>query len=143
MALFDENVKQQISGILKNMKGPVNLDYFTQEFECAACRETHSFVEEFAKLSDRIKLSIDDFQKDRAAADGLHIDKIPAIAIKDGEGNDTGIRFYGLPGGYEINSFIGSVLEVSGHREPLKEPAASRVAAVSRDVHIQVFVMAT
>lgn len=143
MAIFDEKVKQQISGILKNMKGPVNLAYFTQEFECAACGDTRSFVEEFAPLSDNIRLTIRDFQKDRAFADRLGVDKIPAIAVNDGNDVDTGIRFYGLPAGYEINSFIGSLLEVSGRREPLKEPVASRVAAIGRDVHIQVFVMAT
>lgn len=143
MAIFDEKVKQQISGILRNMKGPVNLAYFTQEFECASCADTRSFVEEFAPLSDKIRLSVHDFQKDKDLADRLRIDKIPAIAINDGNNGDTGIRFYGLPGGYEINSFIGSLLEVSGHWEPLKEPVAARIAAVSRDVHIQVFVMAT
>jgi len=143
MALFDDTLKQQIAGILGKMKGPVRLSYFTQEFECAACRDTHTFVDEFAGMSDAIKLSVYDFQKDREAADRLHIDKIPAIAMADKDGTDTGIRFFGLPGGYEINSFIGSLIEVSGLREPLKEPVASRIAAIQKDVHIQVFIMVT
>ncbi len=143
MSLFNEKVKQQISGILKNMKDPVTIVYATQEFECPACRDTRSFVEEVGALSDAITVRVYDFVKDREKLSSYHIDKIPAIALLDRDGADTGVKFYGLPGGYEINSFLQSLLEASGHREPLAGPLAKRIAAVKKDVHIQVFISLT
>ncbi|HOO72609.1 MAG TPA: thioredoxin family protein [Spirochaetota bacterium] len=143
MPLLDDKVKGQLSGILKNMKDTVTLVYGTQEIECNTCRDTRMFIEEIAALSDRIGVEVYDFVKDKEKMASLKIDKIPAIALLDKTGADTGIRFYGLPGGYEINSFLQSLLETSGQKEPLPDALAKRVAAVNKDVHIQVFVSLT
>jgi len=143
MAMLDEKVRKQLQDILKNMKDPVNIAFFTQEFECQACRDTRLFLDEFSPLSDKIKLSKYDFVKDKPTADSLGVDKIPAIVINDKENKDKGIKFYGLPGGYEINSFIISLLEVSGNIEPLTDDITSRIKAITKDVHIQVFVTLT
>jgi glutaredoxin-like protein len=143
MAMLDDKVRQQLENILKNMKDSVNISFFTQELECRACGDTRTFLEEFSSLSDKIKLSIYDFVKDKSVADRFGVDKIPAIVINDKDNSDRGIKFYGLPGGYEINSFVISLLEVSGIIEPLTDEIASRVRAITKDVHIQVFVTLT
>ncbi|HPA71623.1 MAG TPA: hypothetical protein PKY31_05105 [Spirochaetota bacterium] len=140
MALFDEKVSSQLKGILKGLKNTVNVVYFTQEMECGTCRDTHAFVQELCGLSDKLKLTVFDFVKDKAKADFYKVDKIPAIVLLDSKDDDTGIRFYGIPGGYEINSFMKSLMEVSGEKEALPEPLLKRIAAINRDVHLQVFV---
>ncbi len=104
------------------------------------CKETHMFLDEFCALSDKLTLSVYDFVKDKEKADTYRVDKIPAIVVLDSANNDTGIKFYGLPGGYEINSFIKSLLESSGQKEELPEAVRSRISAIKKDVHVQVFV---
>ncbi|MCU0847041.1 MAG: thioredoxin family protein [Spirochaetes bacterium] len=140
MPLFDEKISAQLGDILKNMDGAVNLAFFTQEFECRICQDTGAFLKEFSSLSEKIKLKVYDFLKDGQEAGRLGVDKIPCICVLDAGGDDTGIKFYGLPGGYEINSFISSLLEVSGKKEPIPDDLMKRIMAVDRDVHIQVFV---
>ncbi|MBN2078822.1 MAG: thioredoxin family protein [Spirochaetes bacterium] len=143
MGLFDDKVAKQLKDILSKMKEPVKLSFFTQEFECRACGDAHAFVKEIASFSKKITLSVMDFLKERDEADRLGVDKVPAIVVHDKEGGDLGVRFYGLPGGYEINSFVGALLEASGVRDHIKEDVAARIAAVKKDVHIQVFVTLT
>ncbi len=143
MALFDEKVKTQLGQILAKLSDRVNLLYFTQELECGSCKDTHTFLEEFIALSDKLGLSTFDFVKDKEKADYYKVDKIPAILLLDSRNNDTGIRFYGMPAGYEINSFIQSIMEASGVRQPLPAPLASRAANIAKDVRIQVFVSLT
>jgi len=143
MALFDDKVRQQLKDILGTMKEDVRLLYFTQENECPVCRDTGLFVEEMGSLAGMLKVAVHDFVADRTVAAQYGIDKIPAIALLDAGGNDPGIRFFGLPGGYEINSFISAIMELSGKREPLPDDIAKRVKAVAKDVHIQVFVSLT
>jgi glutaredoxin-like protein len=143
MAMLDDKVRQQLQNILANLKDPVTIAFFTQEFECHTCGDARTFLEEFSALSGKIKVSIYDFVKDKQIADSFGVDKIPAIAINDKDNKDRGIKFYGLPGGYEINSFIISLLEVSGNIEPLKDDIVSRIRAITKDVHIQVFVTLT
>lgn len=143
MALFDDKVRTQIGDILSRLTEKVNLLYFTQEMECGICKDTHEFLNEFTTLSDKIGLTSFDFVKDRDKAAHYKVDKIPAIVLLDKNDNDTGIRFFGLPGGYEINSFIQSIFEVSGLREPLPAKAAEALKKIDKDVHIQVFISLT
>lgn len=143
MAIFDEKVRKQIGDILAKLPGRVNLVYFTQELECGICRETHEFLNEFTSLTDRIGLTTFDFVKDRDKAQHYRVDKIPAIVLLDKDDNDSGMRFFGLPGGYEINSFIQSIFEVSGLREPLPAKTAEAIKKIDRDIHIQVFISLT
>ncbi len=143
MSLFDDKVKEQLQNLLSALKDNVNIIYFTQEFECHACNDSRTFLEEISELSDKLMLTIFDFQKDKAEADRYQIDKIPAIVIVDNNNNDTGIRFFGVPAGYEINSFISSLVEVSGARKDLPPEIAARISKINKDIHIQVFVTLT
>lgn len=140
MALLDDRVRKQLSDILKNLQNPVHLAFFTQEFECDTCAHTREFVGEIASLSDRITYDVWDFVKDREVSNRYGIDKIPAIKLLDANRNDRGITYYGLPGGYEINSFLGTMLELAGGREPLPAGYMERVAKIQKDIWIQVFV---
>lgn len=140
MALFDEKIRQQLKDILAQMKNDVYLVFFTQEIECPMCRETRLFLEEMSSLNEKLKLETYNFVIDSEAAGRYHVDKIPAIVVLDKDRTDNGIKFYGLPGGYEINSFLGTVLEVSGTKEALPANIMERIKSIDRDVHIQVFV---
>lgn len=143
MPIFDDNVKKQLSDLLSNLKNPVKVLFFTQEFECPACKDNHDFINEFSDLSDKITLEVYDFVKDKDTADKYGIDKIPAMLVTDDKGTDTGIRFFGVPGGYEINSFLTSINEVSGSGEELPRDMIERIKKIDKDVRIEVFITLT
>jgi len=140
MPIFDNDTKKKLEEVFEELKNNVNVVFFTQEFECDTCKDTRTFLEEISKLSDKINLHIYDFQEDGEKAKGFEIDKIPAIALLDVDNNDPGIRFYGVPAGYEINSFVEGLLEVSGKREELSDDIKKRLSSIKKDIHIQVFV---
>lgn len=138
MPLLNDEIRQEVSKILANLPGPVRLVMFTQEFECEYCTETRQLVEEIAELSDRITAEIYDFQADRAKAEELGIDKIPAIAIIGAQ--DYGVRFYGIPSGYEFTSFLHAIQSVAAGKPELSDATLRVLAGVQKPVHIQVFV---
>ncbi len=140
MAIFDEKVQGQLKGILKNMKDNVKIVNFTQEIECPMCRETRQFAEEIASLSDKLSFETYNFVLDKELVQKLGVERIPAIVLLDRDGKDHGVKFYGLPGGYEINSFLGAIIELSGAREKLPDDIMARIKKIDKDVHIQVFV---
>lgn len=140
MALFDVKVQNQLKEILKNMKDEVKIINFTQEIECPMCRETRAFAEEIATLSDKLSVKVYNFVTDKEMAEKYNVERIPAIVLLDKNDTDMGVKFYGLPGGYEINSFLGSIIEMSGKHEELPGDILSRIKKIDKDVHIQVFV---
>jgi glutaredoxin-like protein len=141
MPLLNDEIRQEVSKILADLPGPVRLVMFTQEFECEYCTETRQLVEEVAELSDRITAEIYDFQADRAKAEELGIDKIPAIAIIGAQ--DYGVRFYGIPSGYEFASFLHAIQSVAAGKPELSDATLRVVAGIQKPVHIQVFVTPT
>ncbi len=99
-----EVVKAQFQEELVN---PVRLVNFTQALECQFCAETRQLVEEVAALSDKIELEVYNFAIDKEKVEEYGVDKIPAIAIVGHK--DYGVRYYGIPSGYEFNSLIEAI----------------------------------
>jgi glutaredoxin-like protein len=147
MPLISEKDAQHLREEFKaQLTHPVKLVMFTQEFECQFCAETRQIVEEIAGLSDKITAEIYDFVADKAAAETYDIAKIPAIAIvreeDDGE-RDYGIRFYGIPSGYEFTSVIEDIFDVSAGQSGLQPASKEALAELEEPVHFQVFVTPT
>lgn len=143
MALLDEKVQEQLKGVFSKLKNKVNLVYFTQETLCPSCKDTGDFLDEITGLSDKLVLTVYDFEKDLDKVEELRVNKIPAIVLLDEQGKDSGITYYGIPAGYEINSFVMTLIEVSGEKEELPDDIVSRISKINKDIHIQVFVSLT
>ena len=119
----------------------VTLVVFTQEFECRSCGENTRLAREVGALSDKIKVEVFDFKRDKRAVEEYGIDKIPAIAVV-GE-RDYGVRFFGVPGGYEFRAFLDAVKQVSKGESDLSEAGKIALKRVDRPVRVQVFVTPT
>jgi len=137
----------------EEMTGMVTLLHFTQEpgrlvlpdslkgQECLFCRETKQLLEEVSSLSEKIELQVFDFSADKDKAAEFGIDKIPALVIM-GE-RDHGIRFYGIPSGYEYTSLVEAIVDVSRGQTSLSDKTKETLRALDKDIHLQVFVTPT
>lgn len=141
--MLSNDDKKQIQERLKELKEPVHIAFFTQELAgaCQYCRETGQLLKEVAELSDLIQLQTYNFVTDKEQVETYKIDKIPAMAIHGKE--DTGIRYFGVPTGYEFATLLESLLMVSSDETTLDENVKSQLSEVKDDVHIQVFVTPT
>lgn len=143
MALMDHDTQNQVRNLLSAVTTPVTLRMFTQEFECGYCKETRQIVEEVAALSDKVTVEIADFVESKLLADSLNIDKIPAIAVQGENGQDYGIRFFGIPSGYEFTSLLESILLVGTGAFELTESTRAFLDSLEKPLHLQVFVTPT
>lgn len=119
----------------------VTLVMFTQEFECQFCRETRQLVEELGEISPRVHVEVYNFVTDKDKAESYGIDKIPAIAIIGAK--DYGIRFYGIPSGYEFTGLIETMIAVSKGDSGLSQKTREALAKLEVPMHLQVFVTPT
>jgi glutaredoxin-like protein len=145
MALLDDKTRQDVKALLADMANEVKILVFTQEFECQFCRETRQIVEEVAALSDRIAWETYDFQGDEEMSQKYNIDKIPAIAILGPKGKDYGVRYYGIPSGYEFSSFLHDIKAVAAGPvgAGLSPATVETLKALASPIHLQVFVTPT
>ena len=142
MSLIPDDKKEVLRNDLKErMVDPVKIVMFTQEVECRFCSDTRQLVQEIATLNDKINVEVYDFMVDAAKAQELKIEKIPALAIIGKK--DYGVRIYGIPYGYELQTLIAAVLGVSTGKTDLSDKTKAILADVKAPVHIQVFVTLT
>lgn len=141
MSLIKEPQQKQLEEAFKELDGNVKLVVFTQEMECQYCEQNRLLMQDIADLSDKIAVEVYDFVSDSDAVEKYKIDKIPATVV-EGE-KDYGIRFYGVPAGYEFTSLIGSIVAVSKGESDLSEETKSALGELKDPVHIQVFITLT
>src|SRR4051812_9588751 len=91
--------------------------------------ETERIVEGLAALSGRVTFRVEE--------EPFGFERYPAIAVLP-EGEDVGLRYYGLPWGYELASLIGAVIEAGRPTPSLKPESLERLAALDRDLSIDV-----
>lgn len=131
------------------LENDVKILYFTQRQsllsipgqECMYCKETGELLDEIAALSDKITVEKHDFVKDAELAKEHGVDKIPAMVILGPESG--GMKFYGIPSGYEFSTLIEDIVLASKGESGLSEKTKEELAKINEDTHIQVFVTPT
>jgi glutaredoxin-like protein len=138
--MLREEEKNEIRVRLRDMKEPVSLVYFTQLLAgaCRFCEETERLLKDVQSQSDKITLEIRNFIGDAGEAVRYGVDKIPAVCLIGGK--DQGLRFYGMPSGYEFMTFLDVLLRLSGRDSGLSEESRKALKGLNRPVHLQVFV---
>jgi glutaredoxin-like protein len=112
------------------------------------CRETRQILEELAELSPLVSIEVYDFERDEVLAAQYGVDKIPATLVQraglDGAADtDYGIRFYGIPSGYEFVSLLEAIKLVGGGQLSLSQATLDKLARLDQPLHLQVFVTPT
>jgi glutaredoxin-like protein len=141
MAFIQDKDKTVIQTRFEELDHAVKLVNFTQEVECMYCAETRRLMEEIAELSDKVTLEVNNFVTDADAVQKYSIDKIPATVV-EGE-RDYGIRFFGIPTGYEFGTLIEDMIMVSKGDSGLQPSTREALAQLAEPVHLQVFVTPT
>ena len=141
MGILKDKDKKKVANIFKDIGKDVKIVMFTQEMECPHCEMTRTMLEEVSALSDKISLEVNDFVADADLAKKYGVDKIPATVLLGDK--DYGIRFYGVPAGYEFNVLVEDIVNV-GKRDPeLSKEVMAELAKIDRPVHLQVLISPT
>ena len=142
MSLLPDDKKELLKkDFEEKLDDPVKIVMFTQEFECRYCSDTRKLAQELATLNSKITTEVYDFVADAAKAKEFGIDKIPALAIIGKK--DYGVRIYGIPYGYELQTLIEAIINVSKGKTDLSDKTKQILTDVTSPVHIQVFVTLT
>ena len=120
---------------------PVRLVVFTQTFGCDTCYEARQTAEQIASLSERISVEEHNLVLDKNEVVEYQIDRVPAIAVVSEE--DVGLRYYGVPAGFEVESLVSAIEIVAGIAPTVNVATQSALDGLDRDLRICVFVTPT
>ena len=143
MALLSDQDRQVVRTHLAGLAHDVTLVLFTQTIggpETALI--ARQILDELSGLNERLTVEEVNFvlEKERAASFG--VDKIPAIVVlRDGE--DTRVRFFGAPAGYEFMSLIEAVILAGSDDSGLSAESKGLIASIETPTTIDVYVTPT
>jgi Glutaredoxin-like domain protein len=120
---------------------PVKLIVFTQEMECQYCSQTKKLAQEMGHIDEKVTTEVYDFIADSAKAKELGIERIPAIAVIGKK--DYGVRIYGIPYGYELQTLVEAIVNVSKGVTDLSDKTKAVLKDLKSPVQIKVFVSLT
>ena len=143
MAIFRPEDEERVRELFAELERPVELlvahgpeetplPGAAQEIDFG--EQTERVVRGLADLSERVSVRVEE--------EPPGFERYPAVSVQP-EGRDVGVRYYGLPWGYELGSLIGAVLEAGRTESSLKPESLERLAALDTELAIDVFVTPT
>ena len=136
--MFDPKDEAEIIKRLSEMTYDVRLILFTQTLNCETCPETERLLKAVAALSERVKLEILNPVIDRDEAAKYNVTRVPAIII-EGE-RDYGIRYFGIPGGYEFASLLEGLVAAGKRQSGLSDASKQLIGKLTEPLNLKVFV---
>jgi glutaredoxin-like protein len=154
MGLLKDSDREQLKLEFEKLTNPVKLQFFTQALDCDYCPLTQQVLEELVSLSDKIQLQTYNFAIDKEPVFEYKIARVPAIAVArvethviDGKeqtrDHDFGIRYYGVPSGFEFGSLVSDIMDVSRGESGLSEQSKTQLKQLTEPLHLQVFTTPT
>jgi len=139
MGFLNDRDADAVRQEFQKLAGPVKLVVFSQELEAGElCRQNEALVKEVAALAaDKITVEVLNPAIDRERAEAYGVDRVPAIVVEGAR--DYGIRFLGIPSGYEFSNLIDSMIAVSSGRAAISDETRTALAGLAGDVDIKVF----
>jgi len=133
----------------KDLKADVEMRLFTQRpspitvpgHECRYCVETQQMLEELVALSPKLRLEVVDIFAQPELAKDEDIVRVPALAF--GPKGKAKLRFFGIPGGYQLAVIVENIKTMSRGVSPLSMATRKGLREINRPVQIQVFVTPT
>ena len=145
--LIQEQQRSQLKRTFrKDLKADVEMRLFTQRpspitvpgRECRYCVETQQMLEELVALSPKLRLEVVDIFAQPELAKDEDIVRVPALAF--GPKGKAKLRFFGIPGGYQLSVIVEDIKTMSRGVSPLRMDTRKGLREINQPVHIQVFV---
>jgi alkyl hydroperoxide reductase subunit AhpF len=139
MAFLNDRDRAAVRREFEKLAGQVKLVVFSQELVAGElCRQNEQLMREVAELTDG-KASVEVLNPaiDRDRAEAYGVDQVPATVVEGAR--DYGLRFYGIPSGYEFGNLIDAMIVASTGEPKLSEATLASLSALAGDVEIKVF----
>ncbi|MAF71684.1 alkyl hydroperoxide reductase subunit F [Alteromonas australica] len=127
--MLTKEILQALKGYTESMQK--NVTFVVQTGEHSKRAELVSFLSDIAGVSDKLNVEERDTQGQLRSAISF---------LLEADGQDTGIRFSGIPGGHEFNSLILAILHASGTELKVDDSVKSIVKAVKDELNFEVFI---
>jgi alkyl hydroperoxide reductase subunit F len=128
--MLDAQLKAQLASYLQRISRPVELVATLDDTPASA--QMRALLKDIAEASPLMKVS--------ETQGGPH--RTPSFSVNRA-GEDTGVRFAGLPMGHEFTSLVLALLQAGGYPPKVDESVLEQVRALQGDFEFEIYVSLT
>ncbi len=137
MDLLSDDMKSQLKSIFAKLDKEVTLVSIV-DLENPKSVELRDFVLSISKLNDNILAEV--YNKDeRPDMEKLaRADKFPVVSLLDSNKAYTGVKFHGIPGGHELNSFVLAIYNLASPGQAIDPDMVEKIKAINKPTNLKV-----
>jgi len=136
--IFNRKILEQIKDGLKEIQNPIKIITFVEDGK-PLCDEVVNMMIQLSTLNNKIKFIKYNIIKNYDLALKYGIDKVPGTTLLVNN-KYTGIKFYGIPSGHQVNSLLFAILESSRNTNLLENKLVDAIERINKKINIKVFV---
>ena len=137
--LLNDVLRNQIKSILSMMEKEVTLVSIVDE-TLEKSIEFMDLILDMASLGEKLKVEIYKKSENPEMEVKINADKLPVVALLDENKNYSGVKFHGVPGGHELNSFILAIYNLAGPGQAINKTLLQEIKAFDKKTNIKVVV---
>ncbi len=138
-SLLNDAMRGQLKGIFAKMASNVTLVSIVDE-SLPKSVELRDFLLDIAELSDKLHLELYNKGENPEMEEKIHADKYPVVSLLNANGEYSGVKYHGVPGGHELNSFILAIYNLAGPGQALDASILETIKSIDKKANIKVMV---
>lgn len=135
--LLNDTLRTQLKGILDRMEKEVTLVSIVDE-SLPKSLELRDLVLDIANLGDKLNVQIYTKGTQPEIESKINTDKFPVVALLNDRGEYSGVKFHGVPGGHELNSFILAIYNLAGPGQNIDDKILSDIKSIDKKTNIKI-----
>ena len=136
-ALLNDALRKQIQGILARFENNISLVSIVDESNNKSI-ELRDLVLDVADLGVKVNAVIYKKGENPEMEDKIHANRFPIVAILNKDNEYTGVKFHGVPGGHELNSFLIAMYNVAGPGQEINPNILNDIKSIDKKLNIKV-----
>lgn len=137
--LLNDGLRVQLKGVLARLEKSVTLVSVVDESNSKSI-ELRDLILDIADLDERVSAEIYNKGENIEVENKIHADKYPVVALLDSNKKYSGVKFHGVPGGHELNSFILAIYNLGSVGQQISEETLNNIKKIDKDINIKVCV---
>ncbi|WP_019240689.1 MULTISPECIES: FAD-dependent oxidoreductase [Bacillus] len=138
-SLLSDAIRGQLKGIFSKMESDVTLVSIVDE-SMPKSVELRDFLLDVAELGDKVHLELYNKGENPEMESKINADKYPVVSLLNANGEYSGVKYHGVPGGHELNSFILAIYNLAGPGQALDATIMDSIKSINKKANIKVMV---
>ncbi len=137
--LLNDDLRLQLKGVLDRLEDEVTLVSIVDE-DNSKSLELRDLVLDISALGEKVSAEIYVKGENLDIESKINSDKYPVVALLGKDKNYSGVKFHGVPGGHELNSFLLAIYNLGGPGQQISEETLKNIKSIDKEINIKVCV---